>query len=288
MNEDISLDSVIFDLRDPDPAVRSQAAIVLGLSNNPTVVEYLMHTLAFDDELQVKRSAAIGLGNLGLPSGIQPLLLAIQAKDAELRTFAAEALAKIKAPETVEILMMALQGGPTMQLGAMEALAKIGDPRALGALEAMVPATDPRVEAMRQEAMATLGTADQKAHEALVAQLAAGDAGLRARAVDGLAARGPMEFSHVLGALGDADPYVRARAAHALGRFADAGALEPLAMRLRDPDALVRTAVAEAMGSIGDPRAIPYLTEVIDSIEDDSSRREMLDALGKLTHQAVG
>ncbi|MNY08643.1 PBS lyase HEAT-like repeat protein [compost metagenome] len=246
-----------------------------------------MQVLAFDDELQVKRSAAIGLGNLGLPSGIQPLLLAIQSKDAELRTFAAEALAKIKAPETVEILTMALQGGPTMQLGAMEALAMIGDPRALGALEAMVPASDPAIEAMRQAAMATLGTADQQAHQALVAQLTAPDAGLRARAVDSLAARGPAEFSHVVRALEDADPYVRARAAHALGSFADPGALEPLAQRLRDPDALVRSAAAEALGTIGDPRAITWLTETIDALEDDSSRREMLDALGKLTKQAV-
>lgn len=288
MNEDISLDSVIFDLRDPDPAVRSQAAIVLGLSNNPSVVEYLMQTLAFDDELQVKRSAAIGLGNLGLPSGIQPLLLAIQSKDAELRTFAAEALAKIKAPETVEILTMALQGGPTMQLGAMEALAMIGDPRALGALEAMVPSSDPKVEAMRQRAMVTLGTADQHAHQALVAQLASEDARQRASALEALAARGPVEFTSVIGALADPDPYVRARAAHALGRFADPGALEPLAARLKDPDALVRAASAEALGAIGDPRAIPWLTETIDAIEDDSSRREMLDALGKLTKQAVG
>lgn len=154
--DDISLDPIIFDLRDADPAVRSQAATVLGLSGNPVVVEYLMSTLAFDEDLQVKRSAAIGLGNLGHPSALQPLLMALQSRDDELRTFAAEAIAKIDSDDSVELLLIALQGSPAMQIGAMDALARIGDPRALEPLEAMVPSTDAAVEVMRQHALVTL------------------------------------------------------------------------------------------------------------------------------------
>jgi len=169
--DDISLDPIVFDLRDPDPAVRAQAATVLGLSGNPMVVEYLMSTLAFDEDVQVKRSAAIGLGNLGHPSGLQPLLMALQAKDDELRTFAAEAVAKIDADDSVDLLLIALQGGAAMQLGALDALARIGDPRALETLEAMVPSADAAVEAMRQHAIVTLRGDVKSAYDSLLSDL---------------------------------------------------------------------------------------------------------------------
>lgn len=169
--EETSLDPIVFDLRDADPAVRAQAATVLGLSGNPMVVEYLMATLAFDEDLQVKRSAAIGLGNLGHPSGLQPLLMALQSRDDELRTFAAEAVAKIDADDSVDLLLIALQGGAGMQLGAMDALARIGDPRALPALEAMVPATDAAVEAMRQHAILVLRGGVDSEYDTLLSDL---------------------------------------------------------------------------------------------------------------------
>lgn len=169
--DDISLDPIVFDLKDADPAVRSQAATVLGLSGNPMVVEYLMSTLAFDEDLQVKRSAAIGLGNLGHPSALQPLLMALQFADDELRTFAAEAIAKIDSDDSVDLLLIALNGNPSMQLGAMEALARIGDKRALAPLEALVPSTDAAVEAMRQHALVTLRGEVQSAYDTLLEDL---------------------------------------------------------------------------------------------------------------------
>lgn len=287
-NDDVTLDPVIMDLRHADPAVRAQAAIILGLSGNPIVVEYLMSTLAFDQDLHVKRSAAIGLGNLGHPSGVQPLLLAVQAADAELRSFAAESLAKIRVPEVVEILMLALQGGVNMQLGAMEALSLIGDPRALPALEAMVPGGDARVATMRQSTMAILGAAAGEAHQALLTELQDPDPLLRCRAVEGLARRGLAEFAHLVGALEDGDAHVRARAATALGTLGDRAAVEALSVTLLDGDSLVRSAAAEALSRLGDTSCLPALQHAIDLLGDDSSRREMLELLGKLTQEALG
>lgn len=286
--DDISLDPIVFDLRDADPAVRAQAATVLGLAGNPMVVEYLMQTLAFDESIQVKRSAAIALGNLAHPSGVQPLLIALQAKDDELRTFAAEAIAKINAPEVVDVLLLALQGGVTLQQGALEALSRIGDPRALSALEAMVPSVDARVEALRQSAIAVLGGAAGDPHQALLVELASGDPHARLRALEALASRGVAEFAHVVSALEDPDAHVRAQAATTLGGFGEVVAVEPLTQKLQDVDPLVRTAAALALAELGDPRAIPALNAAIDALSDDSSRAEMLHALGELTKEAVG
>lgn len=286
-HDDITLDPVIVDLRHADPSIRAQAATILGLSGNPIVVEYLMSTLAFDDDLHVKRSAAIGLGNLGHPTAVQPLLLALQAADAELRSYAAESLSKIKAPEVVDILMLALQGGVMMQLGALEAISKIGDPRALPSLEAMVPGADPRVETMRQSTMAILGAAAAEAHQALLSELASSDPIMRRRAVDGLARRGLGEFAHLIGALEDDDPHVRASAAEAVGSLGDRAAVEALSVCLLDSDPLVRSSAALALGKLGDTGSIPALQAAADALGDDSSRRDMLDVLGKLTQEAL-
>ncbi len=55
------------------------------------------------------------------------------------------------------------------------------------------------------------------------------------------------------------DPQVRRRAAGALGRLQDAGALDSLIMVLHDGDPHVQQAAIGALGAIGDPRAIPAL-----------------------------
>lgn len=264
--DDISLDQFVADLQDPDPATRAQAAIVLGLSGNPMVIEPLMMVLACDAELHVKRSTAIALGNLAHPNGVQPLLLALQSQDDELRTFAAEALAKIKSPLVLENILLALQGGPLMQLGALEALACIGDPRALSTIEAMVKAVDPRIEAMRQSAIASLGGAASEAHQALLNELASADPHARLRAVDGLAKRGMFEFPHLLAVLKDPDPYVRAHAIQALGSFGDGGAALPLVECLQDPDFYVRSSAGEALILLAEPSVIPALHEALGAL----------------------
>lgn len=271
--EDITLDQFVADLHDTDPASRAQAAIILGLSNNPMVVEPLMTVLAFDADLHVKRSAAIALGNLAHPSGIQPLLLALQAEDDELRTFAAEALAKIKSPLVLEMLILALQGGSMMQLGALEALTCINHPDALVPIETMMPAGNARIEAMRQSAISSLGGAAEDAYQTLLKELAATDPHSRLRAVDGLAKRGMSEFRPLVKALEDPDPYVRAHAVQALGRFGDAGAAFPLVQCLQDPDFYVRSSAGEALVLMADPAIVPTLREAL-SVLPPATREE--------------
>ena len=267
--EDISLDPIVADLKHPDPATRSQAALVLGLSGNPIVIESLMMVLAIDSEIQVKRSAAIALGNLAHPNAIQPLLLALHDEDDELRTFAAEALAKIPSPLVQETLLMALHGSPMMQLGAMEALICLGKPEALSALEAMGPAVDSRVEAMRLHAISSLGGIAEEAYQSLLKELDSEDSRVRLRAIDGLAKRGMAEFPYLVKALQDPEPNVRAHAVQALGRFGDAGAAYPLVQCLQDSDFYVRSSAGEALVLLADPAMIPALRGAFEGLPED-------------------
>ncbi len=58
------------------------------------------------------------------------------------------------------------------------------------------------------------------------------------------------------------DSGIRRRAAGALGRMHDAGALESLVMTLEDGDHSVQRAAIGALGAIGDPRAILPLRQL--------------------------
>jgi hypothetical protein len=62
--------------------------------------------------------------------------------------------------------------------------------------------------------------------------------------------------------LTDEDPRVRRRAAGALGKLQDVGALDSLIIALHDRDLIVQQAVIAALGAIGDPRAIPPLRQL--------------------------
>jgi HEAT repeat protein len=66
-------------------------------------------------------------------------------------------------------------------------------------------------------------------------------------------------LAHFIRMLSDDDEKSRWKAAEALGRIRDPGAVEPLIDTLWDDDSRVRLKAAWALGQIGDIRAIPPL-----------------------------
>jgi HEAT repeat protein len=85
----------------------------------------------------------------------------------------------------------------------------------------------------------------------------------------------------LVGALGyQKDRGVRTAAAVALGKTADARAVQPLADALRDPDIATRSAAAQALGEIGDAGAVePLLAALRDP--DGNTRHAAAQALAK-------
>lgn len=77
------------------------------------------------------------------------------------------------------------------------------------------------------------------------------------------------------------DPRVRRRAAGALGKLQDAGALDSLIIALHDRDLIVQQAVVGALGAIGDPRAIPPLEQLRPRVD-----RRLQGAIGH-AHRAI-
>ena len=281
--EEISLDPIVADLRDADPAVRAQAATILGLARNPMVVEYLMQVLAFDTDLHVKRSVAIALGNIGHTSGIQPLLLAIQSSDPELRTFAAEALGKIPSPDVVELLIIALQGDVRIKIGALEALGRIGDPRAIPHIQKLGPQVHAELDTVRCMALAKLGVGGSEELETIGRRLEGLTPHGRTIALDALVALGTDAWTHIASCLADEDAIVRAQAARLLGSLQVTDSLPRLMQVLEDPDPMVRASALEGIAFHGSEQAREGLRTVMARVDEgDPLRPEVEEVLTRL------
>ncbi len=92
------------------------------------------------------------------------------------------------------------------------------------------------------------------------------------------------ELGNLINALNDSDAGVRLKAAEALGKLADARAVDSLIEILRyDADRDVRLKAAWALGQIDDPRAIDPLSYASVKDADSYVRGEAYDALQKVT-----
>jgi HEAT repeat protein len=142
-------------LNDKDPLIQRQAVKALGKINDPRAVEPLIGVLGEKDRRpHVRMSAAEALGWLGDPRAVESLVVALSDDHWDVRSHAAEALGSIKDPLAVEPLIEALTDRDvTVRGNAVDALAKIRDPRALEPLSAAL--TD-KSKLVRQKAARAL------------------------------------------------------------------------------------------------------------------------------------
>ncbi len=95
-------------VHDPDSDIRIFSAELLGLTGEIAALEPLCQMLLSDSELNVRHQAAVSLGILGSPEATTCLREAMQ--DEEWVQYAViEALAKIKHPDTLEVLNESLE-----------------------------------------------------------------------------------------------------------------------------------------------------------------------------------
>lgn len=312
-------------LDDPDPGVRGAAALALAAVGGDTVAADLRRAArqsAGLSRLQVLEA----LWHAGHEEGRRELLEALTDRAAELRLSAALTLAEAGEARAAPVLRRALAapGGldpaaliavlralaslgsvpatnsllqavqrddrPLVQLGAAEALAKLGRPESTQVLQRLARQPDPAVRLMAAQVLTGLG--DPLGPATLQDSLQDATASTRALAARGLAAwTAPAAVTALAAALGDAAPSVRTAAAEALARlFAArpqtlvrrgqqwvqaalergdwalryaaldvAGELDPelaaelLGWALRHGDARLRRAAAQRLGEIGPP-----------------------------------
>ena len=149
-------------LNDKDPLIQRQAAQALGRINDPRAVEPLIVVLGDKSRKpHVRMSAAQSLGWLGDHSAVESLIVALTDDHWEVRSYAAEALGSIKDSQAVEPLIEALKDRDvTVRGNAVDALARIRDRRALEALSAALTDKSPLVRQKAARALTLIAGED--------------------------------------------------------------------------------------------------------------------------------
>jgi HEAT repeat protein len=137
---------LIDQLRRGELASRSAAAIALGELRDPQAVSALTEALR-DSTAEIAQAAAIALGSIADASSVYALTAVVTNADGYfhsiVRAAAAESLARLKDPRSVDALIHATRDpivGPSQK--AIAALGEIGDARAIAPLIAVIQNAD--------------------------------------------------------------------------------------------------------------------------------------------------
>jgi cyclophilin family peptidyl-prolyl cis-trans isomerase/HEAT repeat protein len=250
----------------PDSLVRRTAAIAVGRIGDPRGVEQLVPLLA-DPDTTVRVAAVFALGLIGDTAAVAPIMARLAAPpvlDAASAAEAVTALARIGGARAAELIAGILQG---------RAALAVADPDALVAVAAQ--------ESWR------LGEAAPVAE--LLPLIRAEDDQLRTSAVFALSRLRPPGAANALGdALNDPVHAIRSYAVRAFNRrFAEASRLGPdgaaalIARLVDDPDAGVRIGAMRALGALDTGR---FVAQVMPRLDDASLnvRVQAASALGDI------
>ena len=249
-------------------------------------VEGLISLLCYGDRGSRER-AARSLGDIGDRRALEPLISVLCHWDAGVRHAASEALNKISwdwphseaAVRQVPEFIAALKDkNREIRSAAAEVLARLGDDRALEPLIAALHDEAPSVYQSVVEALACIAW-DWPKREAAKQQVPKFVYKLRnpnlktlPRAVEVLAKIDPealrsepvkRQVPRFISALANDGEEIRASAARALGLVGDSVAVQPLIAALNDKSSLVRGAAARALGLLGDAIAVEPLMSIL-------------------------
>jgi HEAT repeat protein len=260
MSLEPTLDELVARLSDDDPVVRATTVDALAVHRDPSTIEALMWLLG-DDSLWVRCNAAEALGEIRQPEVVEPLV----------------AFLKLGVKTEVEV-----SGMPDREPLRFHRFSRQHDPVYTAWLRAQeVSVTDMGLN-LAVSARLALQKTGILATDVLIDLLDDENPYMRYIAGNLLNAmcmrRKPMKaLIHAL----DSDVLVRRqRAALALGRLGNFGAIDALVGVLDDPDPMVRLAAVESLGVIKDERAVIPLTRLGES--DEAMRSAVWAALANI------
>jgi HEAT repeat protein len=230
---------------------KNHAFEILNACGQPAV-PWLVSLLGSSDAY-VRWHVARGLGWLGDPRTVEPLLAALKDSDSGVRRKAADALGELKNRRAVASLTGALQDPDSkVRWAALVSLGKLKVPRAV----------EPLADALSDPARSALQRYD---------------------AVDALGeSEDPRAVEPLIKALKDPDAFVRFKAAQALANLKDPRAIEPLKSLSADRDESIRTAAAEALKKIrGEEAGSDGAGAITSHLKKGMTFRQVREALGE-------
>jgi len=232
-------------------------------------------------DMDVETGVKYALAKIGKPA-ITQLIVALKAKDKNLREMAALYLGEMQAADAVDALIYALQNDdePYVMREAARALGEIGNKKSVKSLRYALKDNN---SLTREGAAYALGKMKAiEAQDDLINALKNGAPNVKveaARALGKIQAHESAEY--LLNLLNDKNSSVRSSAAYALGMIKYTKAVDALIIALEDYDKDVKASAARALGKIGDPSAVDAL---IIALEDYNKnvKTNAAGALGKI------
>ena len=228
----------------------------------------------------VRRNAALALGELGDARAVEPLAAILKDVKDPARDAAREALVKI-GPLAVPVLVREL--GPRVpRQDILDAIRRIGPGAAKSLAEALRTASPEARYAIGE----LLDKMDKRgALPTLIDLLKDKDIGARvsaARFLGGMKGEAKPAVPALIAALDDPQQPVRGAAVEALCAIGDRAAFEPLLDLLSTGNWKTRSGAASVLGSLGDLRAVEPLIAVLKENKDHPSAVAAVLALGRL------
>jgi cyclophilin family peptidyl-prolyl cis-trans isomerase/HEAT repeat protein len=264
--------------------------------------------LLTDSEARIRRRAALAVGRVSMPEGVQPLVRLLDDGDPEVRQMAAFALGLIGDVTARDPLIAKLiDPSPLVTGSAAEALGLIGDDSAADPIARMVaaliatgalasPPADAADEARNSDAAAFrlgLGALVRlKAYDALSSATldASGQPRVHWWPVGYAFQRleDPRALPVLITLLKDSSPYTKAFAAKGLGAMKDPSAAAALLPLVSGPDAAVTIEAVRSLGRLRDARATAPLLNILQaSHAEPHLRLETVMAIGSVGGEGV-
>jgi HEAT repeat protein len=277
------------ELRDPDPAVRSSAAVKLGEIRSKEAVDALVAALD-DPEETVRVDFLRALGQIGDTKAVPAILPFTGDALSGVRIAACQALGDLADPRAVPALEAALHDeDDTIRTVAARSLGAIPGPESMGVL--LRVALSDENERVRSHVLKVV--AERKERDAvpkLESALQAESERVRANAVMALTDVGDASSVPALVRALD-DPYykVRCLAAHAMAKLApeDPAVRGALSRRLAvETHGMARVDLAWAAGTTGDRTHLDVVRTLLFRGEPEDVRAEAAIALGAVGSRA--
>lgn len=307
--EDESRKRLIESLLDPDPDVRTDAAVTLGRLRVSEATEALLYNLENDPDGEVRVEAVKALSRIGSQAAVEPLIRCLQADGypeledgdmADEMPYAAcwevhnqtlDALGKFADARATESVIALLENDEyaDLQERGFRVLAEISNDRAREFLLARLGADEPLARRRAARALTALPRLDGDSPELsaeivnrLTSALMDPDPGVRIYAARALArSDNPLVVVPLTMLLADHETEVRREVAVVLGRMRGREIVERLHGLLADPDPQVRRQVAQVLGEIGDPESSASLIPLLE-VEDEDLLHDVIGAIGKI------
>lgn len=272
----------------------------LALMGAPAV-EPLIRTLNGSDD-RVRCEAAVTLGEIGLPEAVEPLVNAL--RDDVVAPAAADALVAIGQPAVTPVLALLDGGSDAVRENAVEILGKLRAPEAAPAIVELLRDGGDRLHRRAVDALINIGAPAVTPLIPLLGEAGDGHDG----AVTALTGIGEAAVEPLTDLLTDENAMTRLGAATVLNRLGwrpggvdeqavylialqqwqdvvslGAPAVEPLLVRLADPDTGVKAGAIKSLARIGTP-AIPHLIRLLG---DEARLDPAADTLVRIGEAAV-